>query len=192
AAYETALRKAGLPTTDENVFIAASCGDKGIDFLLGKGKVAVRYREPKTEKPAAPDTMRVVVGGERFDVRLAGGKAIVNGTEYDVAFDAAGPAAPGAAAPAPAAAPNPAKPAAPTSAVSAAVSRIAASTPGTLTKLLVSEGDVVQTGQNLCVIEVMKMETFVRAARPAKITRVLVAAGDKVAEGQPLFEAADG
>ncbi len=188
AAYEASLRAAGLPTTDENVFIAASCGDKGIDFLLGKGKAAIRYREPKKEKSAAggSETMRVMVGGERFDVRLTGGKAIVNGTEYDVAFDA--PAPPAAASALPAA---PHKEAAPAPASSSASSRIAAATPGTITKMLVGAGDVVQAGQNLCVIEVMKMETFVRASKPVKIVRVLVAAGDKVGEGQPLFEVAD-
>ncbi|MBQ9738901.1 MAG: biotin attachment protein, partial [Alphaproteobacteria bacterium] len=40
--YETMLTEAGLPITDENVFIAAACGDKGITFLLGKAKVGVR------------------------------------------------------------------------------------------------------------------------------------------------------
>jgi pyruvate carboxylase subunit B len=39
------LKEAGLPITDENVFIAAACGDKGITFLLGKAKVGVRYKE---------------------------------------------------------------------------------------------------------------------------------------------------
>jgi len=32
------LKKNNLPETDENLFIASSCEDKGIDFLLGKGK----------------------------------------------------------------------------------------------------------------------------------------------------------
>ena len=39
------LEEAGLPTTDENIFISAACKDgnvdKGIEFLLGKGKVSV-------------------------------------------------------------------------------------------------------------------------------------------------------
>ncbi|MCC6202267.1 MAG: biotin attachment protein [Gammaproteobacteria bacterium] len=45
------LREHELPVTDENIFIAASCEGKGIDFLLGKAKVMVR----KTSK-AEPAT----------------------------------------------------------------------------------------------------------------------------------------
>lgn len=181
AAYEDALTKAGLPVTDENVFIAASCGDKGIDFLLGKGKVAVRYNEPPQKEAGKSDTISVAVGGESFIVRLSGNKAVVNGKEYDIS---SGAVAPSVSTSAPAAAPA-------QSGAPAGTGRISTSTPGTITKILVAEGDTVAAGQNLCVIEVMKMETFVRAARPVQITRVLISAGDKVAEDQFLFEVRD-
>ena len=36
------LEEHGLPITDENLFIVASCEGKGLDFLLGKAKVNVR------------------------------------------------------------------------------------------------------------------------------------------------------
>ena len=78
--YEQMLTDAGLPITDENVFIAAACGDKGITFLTGKAKVGVRYKEqPKTKA----DSYRIKVGNEIFDVELNGDKATVNGVEYD-------------------------------------------------------------------------------------------------------------
>jgi pyruvate carboxylase subunit B len=36
------LEEHGLPVTDENVFIVASCEGKGVDFLLGKSGVNIR------------------------------------------------------------------------------------------------------------------------------------------------------
>lgn len=36
------LRANDLPVSDENIFIVASCEDKGLDFLLGKAKTIVR------------------------------------------------------------------------------------------------------------------------------------------------------
>ena len=60
------LEEKQLPVTDENIFIVATCADKGIDFLEGKAEVSVYYKEeakedfqPKEEKkeevkPPAP------------------------------------------------------------------------------------------------------------------------------------------
>ena len=50
------LKENNLETTDENIFIVASCGDKGLDFLLGNSKVNVRKTEPEEEElEAAPN-----------------------------------------------------------------------------------------------------------------------------------------
>ena len=48
------LEENKLPTTEENIFVAVSCQEKGIAFLQGKGKVNVR--KLSDEKPAAPTT----------------------------------------------------------------------------------------------------------------------------------------
>ena len=42
------LEAAGLPITDENIFIAACCTEKGIAFLKGQGTVGVRKETSKT------------------------------------------------------------------------------------------------------------------------------------------------
>jgi pyruvate carboxylase subunit B len=42
---EKLLTEKGIEVTDENVFIAHACGDKGVDFLLGKFQVNVRKNE---------------------------------------------------------------------------------------------------------------------------------------------------
>jgi pyruvate carboxylase subunit B len=47
------LEEAKLPTTDENLFIAATCKEKGIAYLKGEAKVGVR-KLSDTPEPAAP------------------------------------------------------------------------------------------------------------------------------------------
>jgi acetyl-CoA/propionyl-CoA carboxylase biotin carboxyl carrier protein len=48
-------------------------------------------------------------------------------------------------------------------------------------------GDVVRKGDELCVIEAMKMGNSIRAQRDGTIQDVMVSAGDSVAFGSPLF-----
>ena len=49
-------------------------------------------------------------------------------------------------------------------------------------------GDAVKNGQELVVIEAMKMETAIAAARDGTVKAVAVAAGDSVRENQLLVE----
>ena len=53
------LEENKIPTTEENIFIAVSCQEKGIAFLQGKSKVNVR--KISDEKPAAPPTAKPTV-----------------------------------------------------------------------------------------------------------------------------------
>ena len=86
-AAEARLVAAGLPVTDENLFIAAACKDgnvdKGIDFLLGKGQVSVNKSAQKAQAaaPAASNSnaCTVTVNGKKYGVKFENGKAIVNG-----------------------------------------------------------------------------------------------------------------
>lgn len=57
---------------------------------------------------------------------------------------------------------------------------------GTILKVLVAQGDQVETGQPLMVLEAMKMETTIAAPTEGAVTRVEVAPGDTVAAGQSL------
>lgn len=60
--------------------------------------------------------------------------------------------------------------------------------PGRVVEVLVSEGDAVETGQGLIVLEAMKMENEIQAERTAVVGRILVTAGQAVEGGDPLFE----
>ena len=60
--------------------------------------------------------------------------------------------------------------------------------PGTLLAVDVSEGDAVEEGQRLGVLEAMKMELALRAPHTGAVTTVGAAVGEQVALGQVLFE----
>jgi propionyl-CoA carboxylase alpha chain len=60
--------------------------------------------------------------------------------------------------------------------------------PGRLVALHVSEGDRVEMGQPLAVVEAMKMENILRAARTGTVAKVAAAAGDTLALDQMILE----
>jgi propionyl-CoA carboxylase alpha subunit len=60
--------------------------------------------------------------------------------------------------------------------------------PGLLTQLRVDRGHEVLSGQDLAVIEAMKMENVLRAERDGKVSKVLASVGDTLAVDQPILE----
>jgi acetyl-CoA/propionyl-CoA carboxylase, biotin carboxylase, biotin carboxyl carrier protein len=50
----------------------------------------------------------------------------------------------------------------------------------------VAEGDEVQAGQVICIVEAMKMENEIRAHRHGTVGELSVAAGAQVATGQVI------
>lgn len=59
---------------------------------------------------------------------------------------------------------------------------------GSVARILVEEGDEIEAGQVLCVLEAMKMETEITAPSDGKVERILVSKGDAVAGGEALIE----
>ncbi|MGW8190617.1 ATP-binding protein [Sphingomonas hankookensis] len=60
--------------------------------------------------------------------------------------------------------------------------------PGLLTRVEVAEGQKVEAGQPLAVVEAMKMENILRAERPGTVARVAHAAGDSLAVDAVIME----
>jgi acetyl-CoA/propionyl-CoA carboxylase, biotin carboxylase, biotin carboxyl carrier protein len=58
---------------------------------------------------------------------------------------------------------------------------------GTIVKVLVAQGDAVEPGQALLVLEAMKMENHINAERGGTVKEVRVAAGDTVGTGDVLI-----
>ncbi len=168
---------AGLEATDENVFIVATCGDKGITFLKGEAKVNVRKNEPAEEKAEQKDDggkaggYDVTLNGKTYTVELKGDKAIVNGKSYDVNVNKASKSA-GADS---------------SSEATTQIDSITAKMPGVVVKTLVEQGDEVDSGQTIMILEAMKMETEVKSHAAGTIEQISVNVGDQVKAGQVLL-----
>ena len=64
---------------------------------------------------------------------------------------------------------------------------ITAAMPGKVVRLLVEEGQEVQVGQGLIVVEAMKMQNEMKAAKAGKVAKVHTQAGATVAAGDVLL-----
>ena len=168
------LEEAGLPTTDENIFISAACKDgnvdKGIEFLLGKGKVSVNKTANKEAAPAAQASSNgeytVKVNGKNYAVKLEGDTATVNGKAYDINVKAGIEHK--------------------ASSGSAEGEEVKAALPGNILRIEVGEGDEVAEGDVLLVVEAMKMETEIKSPKAGTVNAIEVAQGDKIVTGQTL------
>jgi len=63
--------------------------------------------------------------------------------------------------------------------------------PGTILEILVKQGQRVREGQDLVVMEAMKMEHRIQAPRAGEITRLHYSVGDRVDMGATLVEIGD-
>lgn len=60
--------------------------------------------------------------------------------------------------------------------------------PGTLIRLAVAPGDVVEIGQELCIVEAMKMQNIIRSPRAGVIAACKVQTGDSLKADQCILE----
>jgi pyruvate carboxylase subunit B len=65
---------------------------------------------------------------------------------------------------------------------------IKAPMPGSVVKVLVADGDEVEVGQSLVIVEAMKMENDVRSPIDGVVKAVNVAAGDSVGTTEAMIE----
>ena len=164
------LKQNKIKVTEENVFIAAACKEKGIAFLKGEAKVNVRKVDPNAKANEGRQTQSgrysVVVNGSRYNVEVSEGfndsiqvKSIteVEGKSVKNAKNAV---------------------------AGATENDIVASLPGAVHKILVSAGDHVKKGQAIVVLEAMKMEIEVKAPKDGIIGSIEVSKGQSVANNQ--------
>jgi pyruvate carboxylase subunit B len=178
-AIKQQLTDAGITDlSDENIFIAASCGQKGIDFLLGKAVVnGVRMKEePKKEEPKK-DTAggyTVTVNGQSYAVEVKGDKATVNGKSYDITVKDGVTVTPSSSA---------GSKVAQESADSIAIK---APMPGKVMRINAKVGEHISSGGILLVIEAMKMEVEIKSSIAGTVSSIAVNIGDQVTAGQAL------
>ncbi|MGC9394251.1 MAG: biotin/lipoyl-containing protein [Anaerolineae bacterium] len=68
-----------------------------------------------------------------------------------------------------------------------AVEEVKAPLPGTVVSIGVSVGERVTHGQELCVLEAMKMNNPIRANQAGVVTKIFVTVGQQVQHGTPLL-----
>ncbi len=161
------LEEAGLEINDENIFISAACKEKGIEFLKGNGQIGVRKISEKTEAPVLEKSngYTVSVNGKKYAVAIEGEKATVNGKLYDIDVKAGIEAkahTPGSG------------------------TEVKAALPGNILRVEVSEGDCIQEGDILMIVEAMKMETEIKSPVSGTIQAIEVSVGNQVKTGDVL------
>lgn len=113
----------------------------------------------------------------------------VNGASYKVEMENAPIQQAAAPAPAPAAAPAPATQAA-SPAPAGAGKPVTSPLPGVIIEVSVKVGDAVKAGQQVAVLEAMKMENAIEATNAGTVTAIHVNKGDSVLEGAPIVTVA--
>ena len=152
-------------------FVAAEHSTNWVEQTLDLSGVVATAAAPPAEDDDAPKVLRDVtaeVDGRRYQVRLwvpdlgeavvasAGGSGPVRG-------------------------PGPKRPKA--TASGAGSGTVAVPMQGTIVRVMVAEGDAVEVGQTVCVLEAMKMENNVNAEKAGTVKEVRVQAGESVGPG---------
>lgn len=192
------LKDNKLKVTDENIFITATCKEKGIAFLKGEAKVGVRKTDPnaKVETSQAPARTQqdngdftVTINNTPYNVQVKDGKAVVNGISYSVSvkegLDRVSPPVPQQQT-APAQqnktpAPQPVQ-----TITEGKEEVVEAPLPGLVLRVVTKIGDSVKEGDVLLVVESMKMETEINAPVSGTVKAIPVKDGDQIAAGDAL------
>ncbi len=167
------LKEEGLEISEENIFIAAACQEKGIAFLKGEGELNVRKisemkKDCEGSSNMASGNYTVVVNGEKFSVQVAEGDADIQVTAVNGESTAPAESTP-----------------APTSGDSEPIKALL---PGNVWKIVANPGQSVNEGDVILILESMKMEIDVVATRGGVVKSINVATNDKVVEGQIVAE----
>ena len=163
------------PVVDD-VLIYAMFPQVGLKFIENRDNPAAFEPRPWQidDTPAAPSAPAAVIpsGPEHYRIE-------VNGRAYDVTVSPQGAlesVAPASSAPVPMA------PAVPLQA-----QIIESPLAGTIVKIPVCVGQMVNAGDVVVILEAMKMETEIRARTAGRVTEIRIKEGDAVALGAPLI-----
>ncbi len=168
------LRAAGVTETDETIFIAATCKEKGIAFLKGEAKVGVRKNVARTEKEmGSPDGYTVNLNGRPYSVVIRDGQVTVNGKQYSFDVKEGVPV-------------EGSIPSSKETSPSSDAKSVKAQMPGTVIRIHAEVGQSIKTGDVLLVLEAMKMEIEVKSPLDGTLSAVSVTVGDQVTSGHVL------
>ena len=161
-----------LDVTDENIFIAAACKQKGIDFLLGKVEInGVRKHSlmPKEAEAGGDGTYSVSIDNKIYNVKINGDEAIVNGQSFNISVND-----------------GDVEDSSNNSNSNSEGSEIVSPMNAKVISVNLNVGDVVNEGDIVFIVEAMKMEVEVKAASSGKISSIDAKAGDQVSSGDKM------
>ena len=143
-------------------------------ILVNGQAIEIDSENLKTVTQVEPGVYSVVLGGHSFEVRVIPEPqgcwlAEVDGQRFQVEVRD----------------PRDASPRSKTS-LGSGRQNISTPMPGKVIRVLVREGDHVEAGQGLVVVEAMKMQNEMRASRPATVVSVLAEPGNTIAAGDTL------
>ena len=167
------LEENGIEKTDENLFIVAACGQKGLAFLKGEAKVMIRKNNS-----AKDGKYLVSVNGNKYHVSVDGDEISVNGTTYSVDLEADKGTPVGKK-------PEPKKE---SKKAVGNENEVVASMSANVFKVQVAVGDKVIAGQSLIVLEAMKMEIPIESPRDGEVAEILTQKGATVSTGDVLVK----
>ena len=173
------LQSSGIDETEENIFIVATCKDKGLKFLKGEAELGIRkISKNNLPEPVAKDDSHhkkpsdyiVTVNGKDYSIRIEGDKAIVNDKAYQIGIRRD----------------DEPKPKALTESTGTSGTDVIAQMPGKVIRLTSRIGDYLHPGQSIMVVEAMKMEIHISSPIEGAVTDIKVAEEDQVKTGQVL------
>ncbi len=165
------LEDENIEITEENIFIAAACKEKGIAYLKGNAKVNVRKLSSMKEENRQKGTKKmsgsytVVVNGKKYSVDVVEGKDAnikIEPKKEEVISK-----------------PQPID--------TTHGEEVFATLPGSVFKIVANVGDTVKKDDVVLILEAMKMEIEVVAPSDGIISSINVSQGDPVENGQLLF-----
>ncbi len=186
------LESAHLPKTDENLFIAATCLEKGILFLRGKAKTNIRKLSDAERvapgeasaasgqsNPQPSEAITVTLGNKAFAVKFSKNLVIVNGTAYNFQVkDGIDAEAVAKTATLPKASELP------------AVSEtrfVESSLSGRVVKVQKKAGDKVAVGETVLIVDSMNIEIPINSPYSGIIQTMFIMQGDILEIGTALY-----
>ena len=176
--WKQRLELEGIEATEENIFIAAACDEKGIAFLKGESPLNIRKNDSVCENDNecnlgenksmsnANGNYTVVVDGQKFNVTIAEGNADIQITPVASSNEATSISTP--------------------STTNGSETEVPAVVNGAVWKILVKVGDKVEKDQQIMILEAMKMEIDINAPESGTVKEILVTPNATVEEGQTL------
>jgi acetyl-CoA/propionyl-CoA carboxylase biotin carboxyl carrier protein len=137
----------------------------------GRGPVAPAASDAEDEQEKVEQTYQVEVSGKRFDVRVVGPPFVGGGASANDA---------------PRKAPRRGERKSSSGGGASGVDVLPSPLQGNMWKVLVKQGDVVEEGQLLCIIEAMKMENEITAHKSGTIVELPITEGAPIQAGAPI------